>query len=130
MVVPLIIGAAALLTTGFFTVQAASTLSHWIAVGGAGLTGAVLFYQMIDQEIISDLFSDDAFEYASVGLLSGAVTFLVFRLLESLLATAGAAFSLIIVALILLSAVLGPSLVFGTLAEIIVFFVDLAEGDS
>lgn len=130
MVLPLIIGGAALLATGFFTVQAASTLAHWIAVGGAGATGIILFYQLVDQDIFADLFDSESIEYASVGLLSGAVSFLVFRFLESLLATAGAAFSLVIVGLVLASAVVGPQLVFGTLAEIILFFIDLAEGDS
>lgn len=127
MVLPLLLGVAALGLTGFWTLQATATLAHWIAVGGAGATAIALFYQTVTEGYLKELFDSEAVEYVSIGTVSAVIGFFVFRFLEAVLATVGAAASLLIVVLIIASAVLGPALVFGTLADLLLFLVGLVD---
>jgi hypothetical protein len=103
----------------YFTVSAVATLAHWIAVAGGFVVMAGVAYQLVDQDLLADLFPTESLQVLSAGLIGSVTGFLSYRLLESVFAAFGFAGALVVAVLAVASIVYSPVLVANVLGGFI-----------
>lgn len=130
MVLPLIVGLSAFLGLGFFAVNAAATLFHWISIGSALVIAAGLFYQLVVSDILEFVgFDSEYFETLAAGAVASVVGFVSFRLIEAVFTTLGWLSALMALVLIGASVWLGPALVAQIIGGLIGFIFDAVGGE-
>lgn len=127
MVLTLIIGGLLTVGAGLLLASQVGTILHIIAVAGAGLAGAGLFYNSYMERFLG--IESDALAvitYASVGT---AVSFVVFRFLEAVFAALGFAAAFLLSLIIVASIVFSPQVVGQVLGYVVNLILGFA-GDN
>lgn len=125
MVLPLI-GLAATVVLSFFAISAVATLAHWAAIAGSGIAAVALFrFLMMSGELEVLGFDDEVFEVLTAAVLSALTGFVLFKLSQALLASAGFGLAVAVIGLITASFVFGGGTVARVLVQVIGFVAEL-----
>lgn len=120
MVLPLIAGGVLAALLGYFTVSAAATLAHWLAVAGAMVFGGVFFRSAVESSLLDSLgFSSQVFEFLTAGVAASVAGFVFFKVVQALITALGFLSGLLVVLFGLSVFLLGFPTVIGFLETVI-----------
>lgn len=124
-VISLTIGVLLTLGLGVLFVSQVGAVLHLLAVLGAALTGIGLFYNAYQARLLE--IESEALAIITYAALGTAAGFLVFRILEAVLAALSFGAALVVALLVVASVVFSPQLVFNVVAAVIEAVLSLGD---
>lgn len=123
----LIVSALVLGFIGFQLVSFSAVVASWLSVATGIVAGASLAYTLLDKDLLDMFFDTEVFQVLTA-VTAGMVTgFVVFRLVEALLATFGLLIALVVGIGVAVAAVFSPAYLVSGLATGIGLFADLLD---
>jgi uncharacterized membrane protein len=110
---------------GFQLVSLSAVVASWLAVAAGIVAGIGLAYTLVDEELLDVFFSTEEFQIISSVLVGVVAGFVVWRLVEAVLATFGLLVALLVGVAIAVSAVFSPAYLVSGLATGIGLLADL-----